>query len=338
MKKQGFTLAELLLCVGIIGIVGAMGMMATKHSVEQAYRGYWYTGYVALADSIADFEDNGRFDSQKTNEQITNGEEFAKRLHDIIGGTINNTTVTASNNIRYLIENITTDGTYYITMTVPQAKTRQNQRGTATTRFAYSHNNKVLIPIAGGTVNLQNRPDLLPFYKEEGNSGQTDRNYTGFIQAYCTSGVGETIYTNEYVQKSQEEAKISYDINSEMFEYKRIMALDYSTAIDKNFGSAGKQNGTVSPKDSGGPEKSMDIDDLKDRSGSGNNGNDNSQNNDNSTSDDSTGGTTGGTIGGNPGHKGNELPAPKVVLLDCDSYIQGQGQGVVKVANPRKIK
>ena len=195
MKKHGFTLAELLLCVGIIGIVGAMGMMATKHSVEQAYRGYWYTGYVALADSIADFEDNGRFESNNNNEQITNGTEFASHLHDIIGGNINNNVVTAPNNIIYnssvIFDNFGKASGYRIIMTVPQAKTRNNPDGQRPTNFYYSLESKVLIPYpVNGAENLQNRVDLLPFYLEDGTKFNNsnvikNRQYITFHSAYC---------------------------------------------------------------------------------------------------------------------------------------------------------
>ena len=54
MKKffRGFTLAELLLCVGIIGIVSAMGITVAKISTERAYNLLYYTGYINLYNAI----------------------------------------------------------------------------------------------------------------------------------------------------------------------------------------------------------------------------------------------------------------------------------------------
>lgn len=57
--KRAFTLAELLLCIGIIGIVSAMGMVITKHSTDKAYQLYYYTGYINLYNAIADGKANG---------------------------------------------------------------------------------------------------------------------------------------------------------------------------------------------------------------------------------------------------------------------------------------
>ena len=190
MKKQGFTLAELLLCVGIIGIVGAIGAVATKHSIEQSYKGYWYTGYSALNDSIADFEYNKRFDSDDANERITTAAEFATRLNNIVIGRIEgNTTVIAPNGIRYAISYNNTNNVYTVLMTVPQAKTRQNQTGTATTELVYNHSTKALIPTSkatDGLVSIQNRPDLLAFYLNDGTRTNTKRYYS-YRDAYCRS-------------------------------------------------------------------------------------------------------------------------------------------------------
>ena len=58
--KRAFTLAELLLCIGIIGIVSAMGMVITKHSTDKAYQLYYYTGYINLYNAIADAKANGK--------------------------------------------------------------------------------------------------------------------------------------------------------------------------------------------------------------------------------------------------------------------------------------
>ena len=50
--KQGFTLAELLLCLIILGIVTALGMTITKRTTAHAYNLFFYTGYSNLYDAI----------------------------------------------------------------------------------------------------------------------------------------------------------------------------------------------------------------------------------------------------------------------------------------------
>lgn len=70
MKKffRGFTLAELLLCVGIIGIVSAMGMTVAKISTDKAYNLFYYAGYINLYNAIADAKSQGK----ETNSDIMN--------------------------------------------------------------------------------------------------------------------------------------------------------------------------------------------------------------------------------------------------------------------------
>ena len=70
MKKffRGFTLAELLLCVGIIGIVSAMGMTVAKIGTDKAYNSYYYAGYINLYNAIADAKSQG----EDSNESIMN--------------------------------------------------------------------------------------------------------------------------------------------------------------------------------------------------------------------------------------------------------------------------
>ena len=54
--KSGFTLAEILLCVGIIGVVSAMGLIVSKYTSERAYNMYYYTGYMNLYNALLEAE------------------------------------------------------------------------------------------------------------------------------------------------------------------------------------------------------------------------------------------------------------------------------------------
>lgn len=64
--KRAFTLAELLLCIGIIGIVSAMGMVITKHTTDKAYQLYYYTGYINLYNAIAEAKLQGATNATET--------------------------------------------------------------------------------------------------------------------------------------------------------------------------------------------------------------------------------------------------------------------------------
>lgn len=63
-KHRGFTLAELILCIGIIGVVSAMGMTIAKINTDRAYNMYYYTGYINLYNAIADAKASGIEDNQ----------------------------------------------------------------------------------------------------------------------------------------------------------------------------------------------------------------------------------------------------------------------------------
>lgn len=89
--KKAFTLAELLLCVGIIGIVSAMGVVIAKHSTDRAYSLFYYNGYINLYNAIADAKAGN---SELSNTQImqevastlskeNNGGESAALLNNI---------------------------------------------------------------------------------------------------------------------------------------------------------------------------------------------------------------------------------------------------------------
>ena len=78
MKKNGFTLVELLLCIGIIGVVTAMGMLITKRSADSAYNLYYYTGYINLYNAIADARTIG----------LASNSDIIKHANDILSSKV----------------------------------------------------------------------------------------------------------------------------------------------------------------------------------------------------------------------------------------------------------
>ena len=97
------------------------------------------------------------FDSSKTG-YIQNASGFASKVSSTFGLTpVQNTTnFTANNGIKYSFTK-KNNVIYYIEMQVPQAKNRINPNGNLTARVAYNTDSKILMPIAGGNVNLQER-------------------------------------------------------------------------------------------------------------------------------------------------------------------------------------
>ena len=176
--KKGFTMAELLLCLGIIGVISAMGIVATKSSADSAYNLYYYNGYINLYNTIAEI---------LSKEETINNEQLALYLGEVSGGVVK-----TKNGITYNATTNALDGTT-ITMTIPQRKTRNNNgRGTVSFRY-YPNNGGYLIPLTNGTVNLQERRDLLPTYIDDGIVGRVNRTtgtftpipYYSYRQAFC---------------------------------------------------------------------------------------------------------------------------------------------------------
>ncbi len=177
--KYGFTMAELLLSIAIIGVVSAMGMTIAKHSSEKAYNLFYYNGYInlynAIADAKAESKDTKTDIMQHVNE-LLNKDPAAEEINNV-GDT------------KY----------FRIDMTVPQAKTRSND-GHATIGLLYINDevNSLLVPLVPNNANvpnLQNRRDLLPTYIDDGLSGRTKKVgnsyeytsqvYYSYREAYC---------------------------------------------------------------------------------------------------------------------------------------------------------
>ncbi len=176
--QYGFTMAELLLSIAIIGVVSAMGMTIAKHSSEKAYNLFYYNGYINLYNAIAD----ARAESKESKTDIM------QHVNAILNRDPN-------------AEEINTQDTRYfrIDMTVPQAKTRTNN-GQATVGLLYINDdtNGLLVPLVpdnDSVPNLQDRRDLLPTYIDNGVVGRTKRignayeyvapAYYSYREAYC---------------------------------------------------------------------------------------------------------------------------------------------------------
>lgn len=193
--RKGFTLMELLLCIGIIGIVSAMGMTIAKQSTEKAYNLYYYTGFKNLFDVCIDAHQT-KNDSDEYNDSTKL--LLATHLNEYLGqvnkdGTpkaqINaaNFTFTANNGIRYeVLDGLGGNVPYIIEMTIPYKKTTAGSGQVL--NFYYYVDNSYTIPYLvqiappAGTPNLMTSSTLLPSFLDDGIVGKvTGGTYTPIV-------------------------------------------------------------------------------------------------------------------------------------------------------------
>lgn len=176
LSKLGFTMAELLLCIAIIGVVSAMGMTVTKKSTEKAYNLYFYTGYVNLYNAIADAVESGE-DSYVLGAGTPSLVRHVAKSFDIEEDEIvangNGGTLNLPNGIRYFFTNYT-DNYVRIIMQVPVSKTRQNNGISAPVELYYIRDIQQLVPSFQMGIPIQDRRDLLPAYIDDGKVGRNN--------------------------------------------------------------------------------------------------------------------------------------------------------------------
>lgn len=149
----GFSLAEILIALGIISIVATMGFSISKKGLERAYNQYFHTGYTGIQAALADAHFSGA--SNKDN-----------YIRDLFRGKIDNGVIIAPNNIKFKIDE--GSNSYKIVMTVPGAN------GSKTIDLYYMPD-KYNFLLVGGTY--QDRIDLLPFYVDDGIKGRLIKRY-----------------------------------------------------------------------------------------------------------------------------------------------------------------
>lgn len=213
MFKKGFSIAELLLCLCIIGVVSSIGVTITKHSAEKAYNNYFFTGYLNLYNVLSHFESHGW--QYETTSGYTAIVSLPTALNSIFDdSTLSENTVTAKNGIQYNLvnyraENSTSSPEYYfkIAMYVPSQKSKANTTGKATSCLMYirkpdtNYSNLFPIdcsasdPIKGPEVKLKDRRDLLPFFLNDGFPARYGIAHYDFVTVFCSS-IDKDIVTN----------------------------------------------------------------------------------------------------------------------------------------------
>ncbi len=186
--KNGFSLAEVLISVGIISVVATLGFTLTKKNIDRAYDKYVFTGASALSAAIED--------AYRTNEgESISAQYFANYFASLLN--IKNAEqsedgkffLIAPNNIRYLFETLgtTTDGTpiIEITMTTPGKLGSESSNNLRKYRFYHVRNQELnyptLFPVPDS---IDTRKDLLKYYIDNGsNNGSVE--YLSFKEAAC---------------------------------------------------------------------------------------------------------------------------------------------------------
>ena len=176
--KKGFSLAEILIALGIISIISTMGMTVAKRGIDRAYNLYVYSSYkgihdainIANADATQDGNNGLNYDSPfGTNDDIT--PYFNSILSSLsaseenIPPAGNSIRFSTPNGVRYWIFKSTCDdgncdgdtslnpdhhANYVIEVTIPQRKTRNSSTATYCLLYQTNTLHELLLPINTG--------------------------------------------------------------------------------------------------------------------------------------------------------------------------------------------
>jgi len=216
--KKGFSLAELLIALAIMSIIASMGITISKRGIERAYNMYFYTGYANLEDAINAAEKKEKsFISSETD--CSDGAKYIAKLFNgkcSIDNSDRPQLITTPSGIAYKFYFDSTSQIYYIAMIVPGIKKAAENVAYFIRYKDLKAYNSILIPYQDTSqdgslsgINLQNRPDLIAFYTDDGITGkkqlvhvcdedgenctvveETPDNsskpkYTSFLEAFC---------------------------------------------------------------------------------------------------------------------------------------------------------
>ena len=199
-NKKGFSLAEILLTLGIVAVIATLGFTATKKSIDNAYNLYIYTGYKGLTDAIFNANYKGLKIEDTPNE---NSNAFLDDIASTLNTTRQEKLIEAPNGVSYIFEfeTIAAGPKYHtITFIVPYKKFVNNgnevkENLSFELRYYYDIFNIILptsgIDNNGSGINIFTRKDLLPFYIDNGRVGRRiegvyqPKEYISWQEAWC---------------------------------------------------------------------------------------------------------------------------------------------------------
>lgn len=217
INKKGFSLAEVLIAVGIVSIIATMGFSIANKGIDRAYDLYVYSGYKGITDAINSATTNGLKLTGSTNIDTQN---FTKHIVDLFEAeeslsqpntssarfdTISGITYTIGYSTTRAVGTNTYDD-YYIEMQVPARKTSADT-GRDVICLYYTPQYSQLIPYnmddnctsTGKGIELFERMDLLPFYLDDGRVGKIvdgeyrRKIYGSFKTIFCSSNTDAAI-------------------------------------------------------------------------------------------------------------------------------------------------
>ncbi|MBR2430872.1 type II secretion system protein [bacterium] len=212
-KQRGFSLAEMLIAMGIASTIIFLGFTMSKKSIENAYKGYIYTGYHGISTAIKEAKVEG------IEPKPDDSKDFAIYIEEILDADMKYVSdyyeITAPNKIKYIIKKsaISWEGTsttpehmvYIIKMQTPTKK--QQNKTHETICLAYNPTKyDVLLPFSNipdvcqSTIDIKTRPDYLLFYLDNGTAGKTiqgnynEIKYMSVEDAVCKQNKDITVY------------------------------------------------------------------------------------------------------------------------------------------------
>ena len=188
ITKKGFSLAEVLISIGIVSVIATLGFSITKKNIDNAYNMYVYTGASALTDAILDAEYK-----KKTNNIAGLTNHLRTLFNDPRPPEKEDYIINARNGISFTIEDLGRyKGTpvFRFTMTTPTKRTKSENNNKHTFVKVFEEKFPTLF-VTGTTAD---RIDLLKFYiynpdEEENNNPPT---YYSFREAACRN-LGKSI-------------------------------------------------------------------------------------------------------------------------------------------------
>ena len=184
--RNAFSLAEILVVVAILSVIAIFGFKIAGDGIDRAYNDYIYTGYEGLNVAIKAAEEinsNGIKDNEA---------DFYTYLTQIFDAVMEDDKIIAPNGVRYIIRGEIPNNSdiYYFQMQTPKRRANDGSTVNNTCLAYYPDGDYNLLLPVGNTDNcttdldIQQRPDLLLFYFENGIAGRTINGVYNPIQYY----------------------------------------------------------------------------------------------------------------------------------------------------------
>lgn len=172
--RNAFSLAEILVVVAILSVIAIFGFKIAGDGIDRAYNDYIYTGYEGLNVAIKAAEEAG-IDPNEV--------PFNRYIAGIFNGSYINEgrIIRASNGINYIARGrlLSPNPIFFYQMQTPKRRADDGSTVNNTCLAYYPNEDYNLLLPVGTTdecttdLDIQQRPDLLLFYFDDGTAGRT---------------------------------------------------------------------------------------------------------------------------------------------------------------------